>query len=268
MIKRFLFILIPILALTISCGKFSKLVKSSDYKLKLVKAREYFDKKDYYHAQMLFDELIPLYKGQPEEEEIYFYFCYCNYNQGDFSLAGYHFRNFVRTFPQSVHAESCSFMSALCYYHNSPQYTLDQTDTKNAILELQEFVNNYPTSTKLDTANILVSRLRLKLETKYYEITKQYFHINDYKAAITSCNIYVKDYPDAKFVEEINYINIKANYLLAANSIVSKKLVRLNAAIETYRKFVDLYPASKWADDAKFIYESCLKMKENLLKGA
>jgi outer membrane protein assembly factor BamD len=214
----------------------------------------------------LFEELIPLYKGLPEEEEIYYYFTYCNYNQGDFALAGHYFRTYVRTFPQSSHAEECAFMSAFCYYHNSPHYSLDQSDTKNAIIELQSFINDYPASGRLDSATILVTKLRGKLEKKYYEIAKQYFQINDYKAAITACVIYVKDYPDSPYIEEMNYINIKANYLLAVNSVELKKLERLNAAIETYQKFLDLYPQSKFVKDAESIYESCKRMKENLTK--
>lgn len=267
MLKRLHIFILVLLALAIvSCSGFRKASKITDNYQKYLKAKEYYAKDDYYHALLLFEELVPLVKGDSLEEPVYFYYTYCNYNMGDFSLAGYHFRNYVRTFPQSRHAEECSFMSAYCYYLNSPHYTLDQSDTKNAMIELQAFMNDYPYSSRIDSANILVSKLRGKLEVKYYEIAKQYFHMNDYKAAITACNIYVKDYPDSRYVEEINYLNIKANYLLAVNSVEKKKLDRLNAAIETYQKFLALYPQSKFVKDAEIIYESCVKLKDNLLK--
>ncbi len=264
--KLSFYILLVVTMLFASCTDFKKAQKIKDDYQKYLKAKEYFNKEDYYHALILFEELVPLVKGDSLDEPVYFYYTYSNYNMGDFALAGYHFRNYVRTFPQSRHSEECSFMSAYCYYLNSPHYTLDQSDTRNAITELHTFINEYPNSSRLDSANILVSKLRGKLEIKYYEIAKQYFHMMDYKAAITACNLYVKDYPDSKYVEEINYINIKANYLLAVNSVEKKKLERLNAAIETYQKFLDLYPQSKYVKDAEIIYESCKKMKDNLLK--
>jgi outer membrane protein assembly factor BamD len=260
-----LFITLLALALTDCGGSFRKVTKLKDPYQKYLKAKEYYNKEDYFHALTLFEELVPLVKGDSLDEKVYFYYTYSNYNMGDYALAGYHFRNYVRSYPQSKHAEECAFMSAYCYYLNSPTYSLDQSDTKNAIIELQGFMNDYPYSNRIDSANVLVSKLRGKLELKYYEIAKQYYHMNDYKASITACNLYVKDYPDSPFVEEINYISIRANYLLAVNSIEKKKLERLNAAIETYQKFVDLYPRSKYVKDAEVIYESCQQLKTTLL---
>ena len=263
---RNIFYLLISLITIYSCDSYRKASKIKDTYQKYKKAREYYDKNDFYHASLLFEELVPLVKGDSLDEKVYFYFTYSTYNMGDYSLAGYHFRSYVRNFPQSRHSEECSFMSAYCYYLTSPNYSLDQSDTKNAIIELQGFINEFPTSNRIDSATILITKLRGKLELKYYEIVKQYYQINDYKAAITACNLYVKDYPDSKFVEEINLINIRSNYLLAVNSVEKKKLERLNSAIETYQKFVDLYPKSKFVKDAQIVYESCVKMKNNLLK--
>ena len=263
--SRFAVILFFI-GLFVACDNYRKATKIKDTYQKYLKAMEYYGKNDFYHSSLLFEELIPLVKGDSLDEKVYFYYTYSNYNMGDFALAGFHFRNYVRTYPQSKHSEECSFMSAYCYFLNSPYYSLDQSDTKSAIIELQSFINDYPYSNRIDSATILISKLRGKLELKYFEIAKQYFHINDYKAAITACQLYAKDYPDSKYVEEINLINIRSNYLLAVNSVEKKKLERLNAAIETYQKFVDLYPKSKFVKDAEVIYESCVKMKNNLLK--
>ncbi|MFN5183281.1 MAG: outer membrane protein assembly factor BamD [Bacteroidota bacterium] len=257
---------IPVFFILLSCDGYRKASNIKDTYQKYLKAREYYDKNDFYHSSLLFEELIPLVKGDSLDEKVYFYYTYSVYNMGDYALAGFHFRSYVSNYPQSKHSEECSFMSAYCYYLHSPNYSLDQSDTKSAILELQGFINDYPMSNRIDSATILISKLRGKLELKYYEIVKQFFHINDYKAAITACQLFAKDFPDSKYVEEINLINIRSNYLLAVNSVEKKKLERINLAIETYQKFVDLYPRSKWVKDAEVIYESCVKMKNNLLK--
>lgn len=261
----FLFILTIVLT---SCEtwRFNRLTKSSDFEKKLVKAGDYFKKENYVKAMQLYEELIPIYKGTDKAEEIYYYYSYCNFYQGDYGLSQYHFKNFTRQFPSSKHAEECHFMNAYCYYLSSPYYTLDQTDTKNAIKEFQSFVDNYPESSRIDTSNVLMGKLRQKLENKDYDVMKQYFKLSDYKAAITASKNFIKDFPDSKYVEEAYLVMIDAYYLLAINSIPSKKLERLNGAIDNYLKFVDLYPQSKFLNKVEGIYTSCKQVKENITK--
>jgi outer membrane protein assembly factor BamD len=264
--KTFLYILFISSLSFISCDGYNKLLKSSNYELKLEKANEYYNKGNYIKASALYEELIPIYKGSDKAEEIYFYFSYCNYYQSDYALAQYHFKNYYRSFPNGKHAEECLFMNAYCYYLNSPAYQLDQTDTKNAMAELQNFIDQFPESKRLDSCNVIYDLLRGKLEKKEYDITKQYFHISDYKAAISSCKNFINEYPESKFIDEMLFITIESYYLLAINSLETKKLERLNLAMENYLKLLDLYPKSNFLRRAESIYESCAKMKNNYNK--
>ena len=264
-IKGFIyFILIATSVFAISCSKFDKLVKSSDYELKYKKAKEYYDKGNYLNAMTLYEELIPVYKGTERAEEIYYYYAYCNYNMGDYGLAAYHFKMYTRNFPKSPHTEECAFLNANCYYLNSPKYTLDQEDTKTAVFEFQEFVNTYQESSRLDSCNKIMDELRGKLEKKAYEITKQYYFIEDWKASIAEIGNFLKDFQNSSRCEEIHFINLRSNYLLSKNSIEKKKEERLDNTIESYLKFIDLYPQSKRLGDADDIYTICKKLKDEL----
>lgn len=230
---------------------------------------QYYQKENYVKATALFEELIPVYKGSDKAEEIYYYFSYCNYYQGDYSLAQYHFKNYVRNFPAGKHAEECLFMNAYCYYLTSPIYKLDQTDTKNAMAELQNFIDQYPESSRIDSCNKINDLLRGKLEHKEYDIIKQYFNLGDYqadnyKAAITASGNFMKDFPESRFIDEMLYISIDSYYRLAVISLETKKLERLNLAMESYLKLLDLYPKSSYLGKAENIYESCQRMKSNL----
>ncbi|MBS1637900.1 MAG: outer membrane protein assembly factor BamD [Bacteroidetes bacterium] len=251
----------------VSCDGYNKLLKSKDYEKKLERAKIYYDKGNFVKANTLFEELVPVYKGTEKAEEIYYLFSYCNYYQGDYALAQYHFKNYYRNFPSGKHAEECLFMNAYCYYLNSPNYTLDQTDTKNAMAELQNFIDQFPESSRIDSCNKISDLLRAKLEHKEYDITKQYFNISDYKAAITSGKNYMKEFPESKAIDEMYYIIINSYYLLAVNSLETKKIERLNLAIDFYKKFVDLYAnSSSYAGKAENVYQSCLKLKSNIIK--
>lgn len=248
------------------CDGYNRLLKSSNYDLKLERAHQYYTKGNYVKATALFEELIPVFKGTDKAEEIYYYYSYCNYYQGDYALSQFHFKNYYRNFPIGKHAEECLFMNAYCYYLNSPVYKLDQTDTKNAMAEIQNFIDQFPESSRLDSCNKIYDILRGKLEQKEYDIIKQYYNISDYKAAIASIKNFMDDYPDSKKIDEMLFLTIDSYYLLAVNSLETKKLERINLAIENYLKFVDLYPKSNFINRAENVYESCLKMKSNIKK--
>ena len=247
-----------------SCNSYNKLLKSTDYELKLTKAAEYFKKESYVRSSQLYEELIPVVKGTEKAEEVYYYYTWSEYYLGDYLLSQYHFKNYTRQFPASKHAEECYFMNAFCYFLTSANFRLDQTTTKNAIKEYQSFIDTYPESTRIDSCNLIIDKLRLKLEKKDYEIVKQYYKLSDWKATIVSTKAFIKDYPSSNYAEEVFLMLMDSYYSLAQNSIPSKKQERLDGAIENYIKFVDLYPKSSYLSRAESIYTSCKKIKDKL----
>ncbi|MDI9342643.1 MAG: outer membrane protein assembly factor BamD [Sediminibacterium sp.] len=261
--KKIIIVLLVALGIGgVSCDRYNKLLKSSDYELKLKKALEYYNKGNYVRASQLYEELIPVMKGTDKSEEVYYYYTWSEYNMGDYILAQYHFKNFTRQFFGSKHAEECYFMNAYCYYLTSPNYQLDQTATKNAIQEFQAFADAYPSSERLDSCNRIIDKLRAKIEHKESDVVKQYYKIQDYKATITATKNFVKEYPNSTYTEEMYYMMINSYYLLAINSIQEKKQERLDGAIESYLKFVDLYPQSRFLSRAESVYASCKEIKD------
>ncbi len=245
-----------------SMGKYNKLLKSGDMEAKYVAAKQYFDKENYSKAHDLFEELVGVYKGTAKAEEVGYYFAYCNYNMDDYITAGYLFRNFVKNFPTSKHTEECAYMNAYCYYLNSPPYSLDQVDTRLAVKEFQRFTNQYPKSERVEKCNELLDLLRGKLERKSYENAMLYYDMGDYRASSVAFANHIKEFPDSKHVERLAYLIIRSNYLLALYSIESKKQERFKAAVDSYTKFVDLYPNSQYMKEAEMVYTSALKNLE------
>ena len=73
--KKISFYIILLSAILITgCDGYNRLLKSSNYELKLEKANEYYQKGNYVKASALYEELIPVYKGSDKAEEIYYYF--------------------------------------------------------------------------------------------------------------------------------------------------------------------------------------------------
>ena len=236
--------LITTLVVLSSCSDYNRLLKSTDYTKKYDAAIKYYEAKEYSKSLALLEELVSVYRGTSKGEKIMYYYAYATYAMADYLLAGYHYNNFVKTFPASDKTEECAFMYAYCYYLESPRYSLDQSDTKNAIKELQFFINKYPESKRKEECNDLITRLRSKLERKYYEISKQYYFLDDYKAAVVSFQNVLKEFPDSKYREEMMYLIVKASYIYATKSMDTKKAERFKSTIDSYNKFVSYFPTN------------------------
>jgi len=239
----------------LGCSDYNKALKSQDLNFKFETAKKYYDMKDYVRASPLLEELLNLYRGTAKSQEVYYYYAMNHYGMQDFILAAYHFKNFAQTFPLSDKAEECSYLAAYCYYLDSPRYSLDQSSTNKAINELQLFINQHPGSNRVDTATIYIDRLRDKLERKSFEVGKQYLKIGDYKSAIFALENTLSDYPDTEFREEALYLQLRASYLLAFNSVDYKKEERYLAAQKAYQVFIRWFPESELRKDADRLNE-------------
>jgi outer membrane protein assembly factor BamD len=261
--KIALFALISFTFIT-GCSRYSKMLKSTNMDAKLDYAIQLYDKKQYYKALPLFEELVTVYRGTKKAEKTYYYYAYTNYKLEDYETAAFNFENFARTYPASEFAEECAFMHAYCYYQDSPLYSLDQTSTVKAMNELQLFADRYHNSAKIDQCNTLIDQLRLKLETKDFENAKLYFHMDDFKAAVTAFKNILHDYPSGKFREESAFMIIKAWYQLAENSIETKKVERYNESLRSYSEFTTHFSESKFRKDADELSELAHKRLEKL----
>jgi outer membrane protein assembly factor BamD len=221
----------------------------------------YYEQEEYIKAITLLEDVMPYYKLTIEGEKLYYMYCLANYKLEDYYLSGYYFKRFIRQYPTSKDAEEALFLSSLCSVHNSPEYKLDQTETYNALDQLQIFVDQYPNSSRIDTCNEVMDGLRAKLELKQYEHARLYYQTENYKSAVVALNQTLEFYPESEYKEEVYYLLVKSNYELALNSIETKKLDRLNETIKSYRTFVAAFPESSKVNDLK----SVKKLTEKLI---
>lgn len=231
---------------------------------KMEAAIRYYNKGDYYKALPLFEELITVYRGTRKAEKTYYYYAYTNYRLEDYQAAAYDFDNFRKTFPSSEFTEECSFMHAYCYFQDSPEFSLDQTNTLIAINELQLFADRYPKSTRIEECNNLIDQLREKLETKMYETAKLYYNMESYKAATTTFKNLLHDFPSTKYRETALFLSFKSSYLFAEGSIDSKREGRYNEALRSFGEFTTAFPESKHMKEANDIANGIKKRLDKI----
>ena len=263
-IKIFIILIGVIGVFFTSCkSDFEKIRTSGDVDTIYKKAFEFYEQEEYLKAQSLFELVINNLRGKVEAEKVYYYYANTHYKLRRYVLASYYFKNFATTFPNSSYREEADFMTAFSNYQLSPTYRLDQTYSLKAIDQFQLFVNTYPTSDKVKQCNQLIDEMRRKLEQKAYAEGELYFDLRQYQAATQSFENLLREFPETPNAENVRYMMIRANYLLASNSVYVRQEERYKETMKYYEIFVNKYPKSKFDKELVTIYKnSTQKLKD------
>ncbi len=249
----------------VGCSGYNGVLKSDDYGAKFTMANELYDDGSEVRSIALYEQVYQRMPKSNEGEVSYFRIGKAYYIGGDFYMAGYYLGMFSQRYPDSPKAEEALFLSAMCGVHASPESSLDQNETELAINDLQQFIDRYPNSNLVDTSNRIIDKLRFKIEVKDFDAVKLYSKTYNYRAAVSSALTFKDDYPRSTFSEEASYILVENSYLLAKNSVNSKKIERIDQTIERYRTFVVEFPDSKYKNLVTKYYQMALKEKEEFL---
>jgi outer membrane protein assembly factor BamD len=252
---RALFVIALSFIFSFSSCSFQKILKNGTVDEKYEAAVKLYNQKDYSRALQLFDQLIGAMRATDKSQKIYYYYAYCYYNQKDYTLASYYFKRYTTNFPNTPEAEECMFMSAFCNVQISPEYSLDQTPTYDALKDLQLFTNTYPTSKRVSECNDLIDKLRLKLEMKDYKLAKMYYRMDDYAASIKGFSNILKDFPDSPHREEVMFLIVKSYYSFAKESILEKQKERYAKVAASYNDFAAQFPTGKLTAEAADLKE-------------
>lgn len=264
---KFLPGILLVLFVIASCtSKYGKVLKSKDKEYKLKMAEQYFVNKDYDKAQQLYSDLLPLFKGDPRFEDIYYKYAYTAYYQKDYMNAENLFKTYGENFPNSQKVEETEFMRCMAYYKQSPKADLDQTNTVKTIALLQAFINTHPDSKRISEANDIIDKCRAKLELKEFNNAKLYYDLGFFKAAGVAFSVLMDDFPDSEKSDEYALNSIKSYYRYAEMSIAEKQPERFEKVISDVNDFEQRFPASTLMADAtsfKTRSETNLKKLQN-----
>ena len=238
-----------------SCSEYQKALKTEDISEKFTLGTALFDSGKYSKANRLFAQIVPSYRGKPQAEKLTYMYAKSFYLMKDYHLSGYQFERFENAYPNSEKVEEASFLSAKSYYMLSPVYSKEQKETAQAIEKLQLFINKFPDSQYLVEANALVKELDFKLETKAFEIAKQYnkiayYDASDYEASIKAFDNFLLEYPGTSYRESAMFYRLDSAHTLAINSVISKKEERLKIASGHYNAFKRAYATSEFMEQA------------------
>jgi outer membrane protein assembly factor BamD len=243
--------MIALTGLVSSCSNFNKVLKSPDYDYKLKMANQYYEKKKYRQAQTLYEELVGVFKGTPQFEELYYRYSYCAYLQKDYPNAENLFNGFLEMFPNSTKAEEIEYMEAYSFFRQSPKPELDQTNTIKAMGMMQTYINTHPGSERNKEAEQIIDKCNKKLELKEFNSCQLYYDLGQFKAAAIAFSSLINSYPDSPRADEYKLMIIKSYYKYAEMSIEEKREERYARVVAEVQDFQDRYPESKLLKEAE-----------------
>ena len=248
-----------LLSLCTQCSDYNKMLKSGDVEEKLIYAEAALDSGNCFRALPLYDELMRLTRGTERAPDIHWNRALTHDCVNDFYLSRYYFQSFAKTFPNDARVEEALFRAALCSYYLSPQSSLDQTDTRSAIDELQLFMDRYPSSALRDSSQHMVDNLRGKLEVKAFENARLYHKTGNYKSGTIAMAHAMEDYPGSPYQEELQYLIIDCHYQYALQSTERRKLERYNDAIQAFHTFASRFPESSKMKQAQRLHDNAVQ---------
>ena len=242
-----------------SCSKYNKILKGENWEEKHAYANELYEKKKFYKASTLFEQMFPVFVGKPDGKEIHLKYAYSLYYDGEFDDAGDAFIDFVTTYNRSEEKQEAFYMYIKSLYMYTPPYYLDQSNTKYTIKTMQDFLNSFPKSEFFGEVSEMQEVLNQQLVDKAFVNARQYYKIQSFQSAVVYLDNFQQDFPDAEYVEEAFYWMFMAQFQLGEKSIDIKKKSRYEKAVEFFQAFNEKYPSSKFLKEMDVAYKTSLK---------
>ena len=247
-------------------SRVSKRVTFESFDQYYTRALKYYDNRQWLSAAGLFEELYPLSLGTPRADTILFLFAHSYYMNGDYNMAAFHFRDYVRRYPNSERAEDAFYYCISAVYKTSPEYYLDQSNTQYAIEQINAYLQAYPENKHIEECNEMLDDLRLKLARKDLEVMKLYYNTDHYEACQISAKNFFNKYSYSPLMPEAVYYLVLNNYEYARRSTERKKPERLKACLDACEKMSVSFPDSKYIKETEKIAKDVTKQLEKYAK--
>ncbi len=173
----------------------------------------------------------------------------------DYLLAGDEYSRFgdlYRTDPRVADAE---FERAMGHFEQSPNFELDQRPTLRSIEQFSLFMRRYPQHDSIHAAERRVAELREKLAYKQFFNAQQYERRGLFEAAGLSYEVVFNQYPETPLADDALLGAMRSYISFSDQSIAQRQAERLQKAIDSYERLVQIFPDSELIGTAEPMYQ-------------
>jgi len=247
-----------------ACANKYNIKRGDSLKVAFDKAVHVYKAHKYDEAAQSFETVLSLGRGTGYAKEAQYYLAESYFKDKQYLLAASEYKRYNTFYPKDQRHQEVQYKEALCYYKISPDYKLDQSKTRKSIELFQLFISKYPNSKLADQAGKYIDKMRDKLAHKMLGAADLYQRLRDYKAAALYYGLTMDNYPETKWAEVALANQIHAYVLLAQNSVPSKQEERFSKAVDSYQKYMQLFPKGKNRDIAENNYKTAKKALNEL----
>jgi outer membrane protein assembly factor BamD len=158
-----------------------------------------------------------------------------------FVLAANEFREFLSFYPTHPRADYAQFKLAMSHFYQMRAPMRDQTETREAIKELQAFITRFPTSPLIDEARPKLREAKDRVDDWDYGVAEHYFRIKWYPGVVGRLVPLIATDPE--------YTRRDAAYYILGESLV--KVKRPAEALPYYERLVKEFEESEYLENAK-----------------
>lgn len=162
------------------------------------------------------------------------------FEKGEYEQASIEYEEFLKQHPAHQEASYATYQLARSYYRQISSPDRDPTKTRDALKWFNIFIEKYPDSPLVSTAEGRIVKCRQRLAKRQIYIGNFYNKRKNYKAAAHRYNVVVEDYSDTKQMPEAMYLLGRAY----------AKQDQYDLARATLTQLVQTYPDEKYAGKA------------------
>ncbi len=247
-----------------SCSEYQRMQKSSDPNEKFEYAKRAYEQGKYVQAYTILKDVVTQFKGSGKAEESLYLLGMSHYENKEYPDAAAYFQSYYNRYPKGKFTELARYYAGYSFYLDSPEPQLDQSGTIKAIEELQGFLDYFPRSERVASAQNAIFEMQDKLTLKELQNAQLYYNLgnymgNNYESAVIVAKNAIKEYPYSKYKEQLEMLVLKARFQEASQSINEKKASRFRDVIDEYYSFINNYPDGPNRDEADNIYKIAKK---------
>ena len=210
--RKYVITALAVISIAACKSQYDALLSSNDVDAKYDAAMEYFNNRKYQKAAQLFESMAILTNGTERDDTVQYYWGLSNYRFKDYVTAESNFARFVENYPQSPFARDAEFYRLDCLYRATYRWELDQNPSKACIAAIQEYEREHPGDNHLPACEAMIKDLQDRLDRKDFEAGRQYYIMEDYKAARVKLKNVLKANAENGYREDVLYYTAMSSY--------------------------------------------------------
>ena len=217
-----------IILFIISCGLSNPFDDNIPYKTRFEDGLAFFEGEKYIKASQQFNIIVERASHTDLGDDALFFLAESYFLSEEYELALIEYEKLVSRMGFSPYIEKTRWRICETLMALSPNYYHDQESSRKAIIEIQQFLDDYPSSNYSLGADGLIKDLRMRLAEKIMETGELYSKLKAYDSAIVSYKIVISEYYDTEYYRDANLEIIRCLALLDKNDEAKEFFDNLN----------------------------------------